>query len=564
MERVRTGKDNTETMRLWQATRGYAVGALGVFVVTLAAQPLRDGLNSLTVALVYLIVVLTTAVIGGIGAGIATSVVSFLAFNFYFLPPYYTFIIGAPQDIVALFVFLIVAVVTSQLVSRLRTREREAAHRAAELETLAGLTSALLADTTLDTVLATIVEGVTRVFAVESTAILLPSDAGALAVRLVYPTEAGGGFLTNREHDAVAAHVFATGVAAGVGTASRAMRPHAPGGEGGVRPRGRRVLYIPVRAVGHSVGVLGVARGGASEFTADERRVFTAFADQAALAIDRARLTEEATRAAALAQADTLKTALLAAVSHDLRTPLASIKASATSLLQSDVQWDAETQREFLTAIDEETDRLARLVSNLLDLTRIQGGALRPEKDWYDIEEVVGSVADRLTPLLAAHPIHTEIAPDLPMLSFDFVEIAQVLTNLIENAAKYSDPGTPIIIAAAHDGDFVRVQVRDRGMGIPAADVPHVFDTFYRVRRDGRAWRIGGTGIGLSLCKGFVEAHGGTISVTSALGAGSTFTFTLPVDSRQVDGWQSAVGSRRENTDGGGDRSGVLVAGTDS
>ncbi len=168
-------------------------------------------------------------------------------------------------------------------------------------------------------------------------------------------------------------------------------------------------------------------------------------------------------------------------------------------------------------------------MSNLLDLTRIQGGALRPEKDWYDIEEVIASVTDRLAPLLAPHAIRTEIAPDLPTLSFDYVEIAQVLTNLIENAAKYSGPDTPITVAAERDGGFVRVRVVDRGMGIPAADVPHVFDTFYRVQRDGRARRIGGTGIGLSICKGFVEAHGGAISVTSAVGEGSTFTFTLPM-----------------------------------
>ena len=513
--------------------RGYVLGFVGVAVVTAFVTPFRGDFNTLTIALAYLVVVLVSAVIGGIGPGIALSLLSFFVFNFFFLPPYYTLSIGAPQDTVALFVFLIVAVVTSELVSRLRTQEREAARRAAELETLAGLTSALLADATLDTVFATIVEGVTRVFAVEATAILLPGEANALTVRLTYPASAGGSFLMNREHDAVATHVFTTGVATGVGTTSRALRPHAPGSEGGVRPRGRRVLYVPVRAAGRSVGVLGVARSGATEFAPDERRLLTAFADQAALAIDRTRLTEEATRAAALAQADTLKTALLAAVSHDLRTPLASIKASATSLLQTDIQWDAETQRDFLEAIDEETDRLARLVSNLLDLTRIQGGALKPEKAWYDIEEVIGSVSDRLAPLHPDHQIRSEIAPDLPTLSLDFVEIAQVLTNLIENAAKYSGPGTPITVTAGRDGDYIRVCVIDRGLGIPAADAPHVFDTFYRVQRNGQARRIGGTGIGLAICKGFVEAHGGTISVNSIVGEGSTFAFTLPVDRRQ-------------------------------
>jgi len=514
-----------------ETLRGYALGIVGVIAVTAFAQPLRSDLNTVTIALLYLVVVLGSAAISTIGPGIVISLASFFTFNFFFLPPYYTFLIGAPQDIVALFVFLIVAIVTSQLVSRLKAGEREARRRAAELQTLSELTTALLADVTLDTVLATVVAEVTRVFAVESTALLLPDDDdnNALQLRNVFPQNAGGQFLRDREHDAVAAHVFHTGVAAGVGNAQRTYRPHGPEREGTVQRRERRVLYVPVRVGTRSVAVMGVARTTGGNYTADERRVLITFANQAALAIDRARLTEEATRAAALEQADQLKSVLLAAVSHDLRTPLASIKASATSLLQTDVQWDAETQREFLTAIDEETDRLARLVSNLLDLTRIQGGALNPEMEPYDIEEVIARVVDRLTPLLTAHLIEVEIAPALPTLCFDFVEIAQVLSNLIENAAKYSDPDSPITVTAVRDENVVRVSVHDGGFGIPAADVPHVFDTFYRVRRDGRARRIGGTGIGLAICKGFVEAHGGTISVVSTSGQGSTFAFTLPI-----------------------------------
>lgn len=540
-----------------ETVRGYVLGVLGVFAVIMAAQPFHGDLNTVTLALLYLVVVLASAITGGIGPGILTSLIAFLTFNFFFLPPYSTFTIGAPQDIVALFVFLIVAIVTSELVSRLKQRERESRQRAAELQTLANLTSALLADVTLDTVLATVVAEVTRAFNVESTALLLPDSTATLRLRTVFPPPAANQYLLNREHAAVAAHVFTTGIAAGVGNRQRTYRPHGPvspaagtdatasttdanaGGAGTMRaavpPRGRRVLYVPVRAGNRSVAVMGVARTTGSDYSTAERRVLTTFANQAALAIDRARLTEEATRAAALAQADQLKSVLLAAVSHDLRTPLASIKASATSLLQTDVQWDAETQREFLTAIDEETDRLTRLVSNLLDLTRIQGGALKPEREPYDLEELVGQVVDRLTPLLPTHPIMVEIAPGLPTLWFDFVEIAQVLTNLIENAGKYSEAGTPITVRVwreavqAASGEIVAVAVSDRGFGIAAEDLGQVFDTFYRVQRDTRSRRIRGTGIGLAICKGFVEAHGGTITVTSVPGEGSTFTFTLPI-----------------------------------
>jgi two-component system sensor histidine kinase KdpD len=287
------------------------------------------------------------------------------------------------------------------------------------------------------------------------------------------------------------------------------------------------VLYLPVRTARRSIGVLGVAAVRAADFSTDERRLLTTFANQVALAIDHAHLIEEATRAAALEQADQLKSALLTAVSHDLRTPLASIKASATSLLQENMHWDAATQREFLTAINEETDRLTRLVSNFLDLSRIQGGALRPEKEWYDIAEVIGAVTRRLTPLLGVHPLRVTILPDLPLLHFDYVEIAQVLANLIENAAKYSPPETEITVVADGKENAVRVCVTDHGFGIPPADLPHIFDTFYRVQRSGQ--QVAGTGIGLAICKGFVEAHGGTISVTSSVEQGTTFSFTLPV-----------------------------------
>lgn len=513
------------------ARRGYLLGIAGIALIIAVAEPNRGRLNALTIGLSYLLVVLAGATLGGLGPGIFTSVAGFLTFNFFFLPPYYTFAVGSPQDIVALFVFLIVAGVTSELVGRLREREREARRRATEAGALSALSTQLLSELTLDTVLATVVEQVTRVFDLRSAAMLLPDGAGTLLLRHVYPNDAGGHYLANREHVAVAAHVFATSVATGVGTAHRTFRPHGPdSARGYAQPRSRRVLYIPVRAARRAVGVMGVMAGRDTDFTDHERYLLATFANQAALAIDRARLIEEATRAAALEEADHLKSALLAAVSHDLRTPLASIKASATSLLQEEITWDAATQREFLTAIDEETDRLTRLVGSLLNLTRIQGGALKPEKEWYDMGELVASVTDRLAPLLETHSLCVRVAPDLPLVAFDFVEMDQVLTNLIENAAKYSDPGTAIDVDADCIDLGVRIRVRDRGFGIPATDLPHVFDPFYRVRSDRRTRRIGGAGIGLAICKGFVEAHDGTIAVESDVGEGSIFTFTLPVD----------------------------------
>jgi two-component system, OmpR family, sensor histidine kinase KdpD len=237
-------------------------------------------------------------------------------------------------------------------------------------------------------------------------------------------------------------------------------------------------------------------------------------------------LSEEAAQAVALARSDELKSALLAAVSHELRTPLASIKAAATSLLDDSVAWDAQTRLDFLTAIDEETDRLTLMVSNLLDLSRIEGGALRPQKDWYDIDEVIADVQRRLATRTASHPLTVTVEPDLPPLRFDYVQIAQVLINLLENAVKYTPAGTPIAVTARRVPGAIEVSVHDHGPGIPPEHQLRLFDKFYRAPS---AQAASGSGIGLAISKGLVEAHGGRIGVESEPGSGTTFRFTLPL-----------------------------------
>jgi two-component system sensor histidine kinase KdpD len=236
---------------------------------------------------------------------------------------------------------------------------------------------------------------------------------------------------------------------------------------------------------------------------------------------------------AALAQSDELKSALLAAVSHDLRTPLATIKTSTTSLLDRSVAWSPEERDEFLKGINEETDRLTLMVGNLLDLSRIEGGVLKPDKAWYDIAELIDDVRRRLTPraALRGDTIVTEVAPDLPLVLFDYVEIAQVVINLGENAIKYTPPGTTITLAAKRMPGAVELAVKDTGNGIAPAELPHLFDKFYRGQTTAR---VPGTGIGLAIAKGLVEAHGGTIAVESKIAVGTVFRFTLPVDESEV------------------------------
>jgi two-component system sensor histidine kinase KdpD len=290
---------------------------------------------------------------------------------------------------------------------------------------------------------------------------------------------------------------------------------------------GADVLYVPIATADRIAGVLEVmGRPGTGAFRADDQQTLTTFVDQAALALERARLSQEAAQASALVQSDELKSALLAAVSHDLRTPLASIKASATSLLDDSVEWDEETRRDFLQAIDEETDRLTLMVSNLLDLSRIEGGALRPRKDWYDIDELIVDVRTRLASRTRSHPLTITVEPDLPLLRFDYVQIAQVLVNLIENAVKHTADGIPIAVAAHQVPGAIEISVHDDGLGIPREHQLRLFDKFYRVHASTAA---PGAGIGLAISKGLVEAHGGSIWVESAPGSGTTFRFTLPL-----------------------------------
>jgi two-component system sensor histidine kinase KdpD len=264
----------------------------------------------------------------------------------------------------------------------------------------------------------------------------------------------------------------------------------------------------------------------ASIFTDDALRLLQAFADEAGLAVERGRLLQDAARVQGLEQADQLKTALLAAVSHDLRTPLAAIKAAASSLLQPDVAWDEATQREFLEAIDEETDRLTALVANLLDLSRIEGGALKPERDWYDLKELIETAVARLSRELAAHPVTVEVGDDVGEVSLDYVQISQVAANLLDNAAKFSPPGTPIRVQAWRSGDRVVVSVDDGGPGIPTGERSRIFEPFQR----GRSARgAPGTGLGLAISRGLVEAHGGSIRVEDGPGgAGCRLVFELP------------------------------------
>jgi two-component system sensor histidine kinase KdpD len=311
---------------------------------------------------------------------------------------------------------------------------------------------------------------------------------------------------------AVGQWVFEHGRVAGQGTETL------PGAAG---------LYVPLLGSRGTVGVLGLRSGDLRSLHAPERlHQLETFAGQTALAIERARLAEDAEQAQVRAETERLRNSLLSSVSHDLRTPLASITGAASTLLEAGEQLDAATRRDLLEALHEESDRLNRLVQNLLEMTRLEAGALVPRTAWHSVEEVVGAALGRFGKALADRPVTTRIPADLPLVPMDDVLIEQVLINVIDNAIKYTPAGSPIEIGAEDGDGSVVVEVADRGPGLPPGDERLIFEKFHR---SGPAPSARGAGLGLAICDGIVRAHGGRIWAENRPGGGVSIRFALPV-----------------------------------
>lgn len=475
-----------------------AVGSVGL--ASLVLWLARAHLTLATIALIYLLVVFLGALRWGTGPAVAGSLLAFLALDYLFVPPLFSFTVATPSEALSLAVFLAVAIVTSRLVARAHAQARRAEARARESEALLRLSDAIAGAASAEAALRAIAELAVGIFRVRNCAILLPDALGALRVQVCAPT--GAPCELSRDDDGVAAYVWE----------HHALIPHGS------------ALFVPVRIGTQRLGVLRIGpRPDGRSLPADEHRLLQTFAAAAAVAVDRRRLQEAATQAEVLRKSDELKTALLTSVSHGLRTPLAAIKTGITALLD-DLAWDRQAQREVLTAANEEVDRLTRLISHLLDLSRIEAGALTPDRQWYEIGEIITETVQRSAERCRGHRIALEVSSgDLPLF-VDYVQIQEVLTNLLENAAKYSPPGTEIHVAAGVESGMFVIRVRDHGPGIPAAEAERIFSKFYRIGRPGD-----GTGLGLAICRGLIEAHGGRIAVENPGGAGAIFAVSLPL-----------------------------------
>ncbi len=511
--------------------RSYFLTALALAPVTLAMIALRAHLGVVNIAMIYLLFVLLTALWAGRGPAVLSAVATFVLFDFFFLPPYHTFTITASDHVLALFVFLAVALVTSRLVASVRDRVMVAEQERARAQLLYQLNEGLVTGRSLDEILDTIVAHVVEVYGAHRASILT-WDAGNHLTRVARAPDSDIPSLTRNE-EVVALQALTSGQTTGIATGrTRIMAPHGVGRQLGTLAGSREdVLYLPIDTPERKIGVLEVrGRPDGGRFDDEDRALLGSLADQAALALERVRLSNEAARAEVLAQSDELKSALLASVSHDLRTPLATIKTSVSSLMDSGVDWPMDARDEFLEAIDEETDRLTRMVGNLLDLSRIEGSALRPDRDWYDARELVQRVVARLAPRAAAtgQTLSPRIDPAVTLGLFDYVEVDQVLANLVENAIKYTQDGSAITVEVEAISDGLAFAVRDDGPGIPPPVREKVFEKFYRA---GNARGLQGTGIGLTISRGLVEAHGGRIWIENGRnGMGASVRFTIPFD----------------------------------
>jgi two-component system sensor histidine kinase KdpD len=483
---------------------GYAVAIVGTAAVTGPLLGVRGDVSKTNVVLAYLLVVTASAAAGGLGPGILAAALGFLAFDFLFLPPYHTFIVSDRQDYLSLGVYLLIAVVVSLLVSTSERRRMQAERRERETRMLFDLSSSLVAHGSLEDTLQSVVRTVRSLFGLAGCAIVLPKGDG---VRVAasdgeVPDDLGERFAT---------------------AAQISVQVRGPVG-GDLEPG--MALTVPMRSGENVVGALVVVAGDADSagFGEPERRVLATFANQAALAVEQGQQAEQRHRARALQETDRLRTALLNSVSHDLRTPLASIKASATSLLDREVEWSPAEREEFLTTINTEVDRLTRLVHNLLDMSRIEAGALDPRLTETTVAEVVGPVVRRAR-AAARQRVDVDVPATLPPVLVDPVRLDQVLTNLLDNARGYA-AGGPVQVVARQAGPNVEVRVVDHGPGVPAPERERVFDQFYRLKGGGK--RPEGTGMGLAICRGIVQAHGGNLRVETTPGGGATFVLSLP------------------------------------
>jgi two-component system sensor histidine kinase KdpD len=473
----------------------------------LVMLPFRTHLSIATPALVFVIPVMLGVVVGGSIPGVVGAVAGFVLYDYFFLPPYGNLTVRKPDNWVALIVYVLVVLVVSRVVTNFQAARQEAHRREADAGRLYELSQTLIGDLSFPQLLEHIVTTVQTVFAPRWTALLLPeggAGTGSNGPALTVAARAGQAL----SDDDLASLIASAGQTRSLGL---------PGGDAPSR------MTVALVASNRPVGMLVLQE---VQFARQDRELLGIFANQAALAVERAQLQEQAMRTRLLEEIDRWRRAMMGAVSHDLRTPLASVKTAVSSLRRDGTSMGAEDRADLLELIELQSDRLARLVTNLLDLTRLESGALALQSSPVPFDELVGEALDAVTGLVPPSRVAIEADADLPLLEIDHVLIAQVLANLLENAVRLSPRETPITITArparGPSGPEVEISVTDGGPGIPSHEREQVFEMFSANNGGGRA------GLGLTIAKAFVEAHGGVIWIDPDVTSGARIIFTVP------------------------------------
>jgi two-component system, OmpR family, sensor histidine kinase KdpD len=468
------------------------------------------------VDLVFLTAIVAVAVRFGLWPSLLASVAASLGYNFFFMEPLYTFTIADPNNVAAFFLFILMAALVSNVAARVRTQAVAAVGRARTTESLYAFSRKLAGVGTLDDVLWATAYQIALMLKVR--VVLLLSENSSIAVKAGYPPE----------------DMLADG---DVAAAKWAWENNRPAGRGSDTLPGAKWLFLPMRTGRGAIGVIGIDSDKPGPLlTPDERRLLDALIDQGALAIERVYLVEDMARVKRTVETERLRSALLTSISHDLKTPLAAVLGAAGTLRDLSKKLGEAEKADLVATIIDESERLNRFIANLLDMTKLESGAVVPNMALHDLGEIVGSALRRATKILARHRVDVDLQADLPMLELDAVLFEQALFNLLDNAAKYAPADTVIRVESWREQDVVCLRVLDEGEGIPADELEHIFDKFYRAQKGDQV--RAGTGLGLAISRGFVEAMRGTITAGNRADRnGAAFTISLPIPAltRQLD-----------------------------
>ncbi len=475
-------------------------GLVGWLVVPFLALP--------NLIMIYLLGVVLVARYAGRGPSILASILSVLTYDLFFVPPRFSFKVSDSQYVLTFIVMLIVSLLISDLTTRVRDQADTARLRERRTAALYALSRELASNRGAEQLLEVAVRHIAEVFESRVVA-FLPEAQGRLAPRTGWPST----FALDQKEQAVAQWVYDLGQLAGRGTDTLPSSQY---------------LYVPMLA-GNPIGALGVQPTDSKRLLMPEQlHLLEAFAHQTALALECDRLAEESHHVQGQVETERLRNVILSSIPHDLRTPLTAITGSATSLLEGADSLTADTRKELAQNIYDESERLSSVVNNVLDMTKIESGTMTVRKELLPIEDILSGALTRLDKRLAGRPVSTMIAQDLPMVAMDGVLMEQVIVNLLDNALKYTPPGSPIDVSAFRDDPNLVVELSDHGPGLPGDDPNRLFEKFYRGGQQGRE----GFGLGLTICRGIMKAHGGDITGRNRAGGGAVFRLSLPLARR--------------------------------